>query len=118
MKIRTVFLLPVIAFCSVTLSWGLTWDVTNTMTATLDSDGVLTITTTKDAEAIPDYGWDKWAPWHSDYEDILSIVIGDNVTRIGHMAFYEGVSVTSVTISSSVTSIGQSENMLLGVVLV
>ena len=49
----TFFLCAIFLFSAQT--WGQTWEVTPTMTAVLDSKGVLTISTTKEeGEDIPD----------------------------------------------------------------
>ena len=39
--------------------------------------------------------------------DIISVMVGTNVTTIGNAAFYQATNLTSVTIPASVTSIGQ-----------
>jgi len=106
-------------FCFILLfsarTWGQTWNLTPTMTATLDSAGVLTVSTTLDAEAMPNYFYDGLfnasAPPYRN-ADIRSVVIKDKVTSIGNNAFGymmgNGVlsRITSVTIPNSVTSIG------------
>ena len=101
MNLKTFFL--TVIFSVYTLSgWGQTEYLTETMTATLDAKGVLTISTTADAEAMPDlWQLNMWA------DDILAIIIEDKVTTIGSNAFNYCHNLTSVTISNSVTKIGE-----------
>ncbi len=66
-------------------------------------DGVLTISGTGEME---DYSYGD-APWYTDQENIISIVIKDGVTSIADYAFYICENLESVTIPSSVTSIGR-----------
>jgi len=86
---------------------GQTWSLSPTMTAVLDCDGVLTISTTKAAgEAMPDYDWNT-APWYAVFSDVHSLDIKDKVTTIGNYAFFDCNSLTSVNIPNSVISIGK-----------
>lgn len=87
------------------LSWGETWKLTETMTATLDEKGVLTISTTKNAEAMPSY-MDVKPPWYDDCLRILSVVIQNKVTSIGNAAFHDCTELASVSIPNTVTEIG------------
>ena len=105
---RTFFLLCVISLCSA-LSWGQTWNLTATMSATLNN-GVLTVTTTANAEAMPDYHIVNSLPppWYDVRNNIRSVVIGDGITTIGVVAFGLCESLTSVTFPNSVTTIGAS----------
>ena len=90
-------------------SWGQTWNLTPTMTATLDDNGVLTISTTASGgEAMPAY---HLLPWYNKSNIILSIVsvvIKDGITTIGDQTFMWCSNLTSVTIPNSVTNIGQN----------
>ena len=55
------------------------------------------------------YVSDNWisdTPWYDYHEDIETVVIGAGVTSIGHYAFYECSSLTSIRIPDGVTSIG------------
>ena len=86
MKIKTFFFFLLFSVCA-TLGWGQTWNLSETMTAVLDSDGVLTISTSKaEGEAMPDYSSYN-TPWQDIKDRILSVVIGDKVTTIGTCAF-------------------------------
>ena len=66
------------------------------------TDGVLTISGTG---AMKDYYSNK-SPWYNNHSSITSVTIGTGVTSIGDWAFSECSSLTSVTIPNSVTSIG------------
>ena len=82
---------------------GIVWNLSPTMTATLDN-GVLTISTNKDAEAMPDYDMDA-PPWEDEKNNIFSVVIEKSVISVGNSAFRE-CNLTSVSLSGSVISIG------------
>jgi len=76
-----------------------TWQLTPTMTATLSSEGVMTISTTANSEAMPNYHipYNTSAPpWYGLREKIYSIVIEDKVTGLGTEAFYGCDNVTTV----------------------
>ena len=82
-----------------------TWNLTPTMTATLDlSTNVLTIKTAMTSEAMPYF--DRGVPWASVRSTITSIIIETGVTSIENNAFYGCSSLVSITIGNSVTSIG------------
>jgi len=99
-KKLTFFLCAVFLFAA--QSWGQTLNLTPTMTAVLDNNGVLTISTTKaEGEAMPD-GSASIKNW-----TVRSVVIKDKVTSIGTYNFYNLTDLISVTISNSVTSIGE-----------
>ncbi len=55
---------------------------------------------------IPNYTEDSPAPWHDQRESILHVRIGDGITAIGSMAFYECDAIVSVTLPAAVTRIG------------
>ena len=80
---------------------NLTWE--------LSCDGVLTITGTGE---MYNYGYQGasdfiFAPWNEYRESILSVIIEEGVTSIGRSAFDDCTSLTSVTIPSSITYIGE-----------
>ena len=82
------------------------WNLTATMTAVLDCEGVLTISTTlAEGEKMPDYTYEG-TPWYSVRDKIISAVIEDNVTSIGSYTFCYSSNLTSVAIPNSVKSIG------------
>ena len=114
MKQKITFFLCIVFLFS-TQAWGQTWNLTPTMTAVLDGNGTLTISTTKtEGEAMPDYllfteSPSRVAPWYQNRSSIKSIMIGDKVTSIGNYAFgalnsgESCSSVTSVTTTSVIT---------------
>ena len=68
---------------------------------TLDSEGVLTISGSGDMH---DYVYSS--PWHENGNQIRSVLMENGVTGIGNFAFFECISLTSMTIPDSVTCIG------------
>ena len=107
MKIRTVFLLCVASLCSALSLGQTTYNLSNTMSATLNN-GVLSITTTANSEEMPDVDYNnyQYPLWYSVTKSIHTVVIGDNITTIGMYAFID-CGLTSMTIPNSVTAIGQ-----------
>ena len=105
MKFRSVFLIGALFLCFLPV-WGQTWNLSSTMTAVLNGEGLLTIATTADAEAMPNYDSNSNPPWYNYRSNILSIRIGEGVTGIGSFAFYQCGRITSLTIPNYVTSIG------------
>ena len=89
-------------------SWGQTWNLSPTMTATLDKNGVMIIATSKSSEAMPDYTSTDNVPWRTVRNDILSLVIENKVTTIGNVTFGFCTSLKKVTIANSVERIGLS----------
>ncbi len=77
-----------------------TYTVSSTVTATLDSDGVLTV---KGTGAV--YCEDEY-PWYDDRYSIKSVVIGSGITELGEACFYGCTALKSANIPSSVTTIG------------
>jgi hypothetical protein len=103
MKIRTILILCTISFCY-TQSWGQTWNLTKTMTATLEKN-VLTVSTTLDAEKMSDYDWGEDI-WHESISEIHSVIIEDGITDIFDWAFCHSPNIKTVTIAGSVEYIG------------
>jgi len=86
---------------------GLRWSLT--------ADGTLTIT---GRGAMPDYtqeelvmterAWEKPpVPWLEYDADLRAVVIGEGITHIGDYTFYDAQQVTSVTLPSTLRSIGK-----------
>ncbi|MDR0797074.1 MAG: leucine-rich repeat domain-containing protein [Tannerella sp.] len=99
MRHRTFFYFCAFFICT-TISRGQTWDLTDTMTATLDDKGVLTVTTTAESEDMPNEEWFAMIEQHR--LDIHSVVIGENVTSIVSWGFAHCVMLKSVTMANSV----------------
>lgn len=82
--------IPISHFCVVflftTQIWGQTWNLSHTMTATLDNAGIMTISTSANSEAMPDFSL-YGTPWNDLYDNIFSVVINNKVTTIGNCAF-------------------------------
>ena len=100
MKQRIIYFIFAVLLFSAP-SWGQTWNLSPTMTATLDN-GVLTISTSASSEAMPDYS----TPWSDVRDDIKSVVIVDKVTTIGANAFQNCTNLISVVFSNTIVSIG------------
>ena len=75
------------------------------LTATLDANGVLTLSGTG---PMYDYSTLNLPPWFSVSTSIKKIVIPDGVTYIGRTAFYNCKNLTQVDMMASVTAIGNS----------
>ncbi len=74
------------------------------VTAVYD-DGTLTITGTG---AMYDYSYESGstAPWYQERNSITRVVIGEGVTYIGNRAFYNLTNLTTITIPTSLASVG------------
>jgi uncharacterized protein YjdB len=96
------------ATCEVTVeviavsSWQIGYPTPSDVTATLFNDGTLSI---QGKGAMQNWEY-QTAPWQSYRGDIKTAVLGSGVTTIGNYAF-ENILMTFVTISNSVTSIGE-----------
>ena len=76
---------------------------TGPLTWALGADGTLTISGKGE---MPDYSSEFPSPWYEYRENISSVVIGNDVTKIGEMTFVWCENMTSVTIGNSVIYIG------------
>ena len=65
-----------------------------------------TLTISGDGE-MASYSSDSPAPWYDHKNDVKKLIVGDNITGIGAYAFYDCISIESVTIGDSVASIGK-----------
>ena len=75
------------------VSGNISWRIT---------DGTLTISGIGN---MPNYTMGA-APWYSFRESLTKVVIGNTITSIGKLAFYESTNLTEVSISEKVTFIG------------
>lgn len=87
-------------FAASTLQSGTCGD---SITWNLDTDGLLTINGTG---AMTDYELYSDVPWYNRRVQVKAVSIGNNVTRIGDLAFNRLEELTTVSIPDSVTSIG------------
>ena len=76
------------------------------LTWVLDSEGTLTISGTGEMEDYYLPGHGKDSPWYVHHDMLQAVMIQDGVTSVGDCAFYNCSSLTSVSISDSVTSLG------------
>jgi len=106
MKIRTFSLLCVFSIYPM-ISWGQSWKLSKTMTATLDK-GIFTLKTTKESEAMPDFANESKIPWRFDRAKIISINIEEGIVTIGERCFLNCRSITSITLPNSLTSINDA----------
>ena len=107
MKSKSLLLTAIMAIIVMSSASAQTWSCgypnAADVTATLGSDGTLTISGTG---AMADYICSSCMPWNSANSQITQVVIEDGVTSIGNEVFAYCTKLTSVTISNSVTSIG------------
>ena len=75
------------------------------LTWTLSCDSTLTISGTG---AMADWGLASNVPWYAYRNAIKTVVIEEGVTTIGARAFHSCYNLTSITIPSTVTQIGQN----------
>ena len=85
---------------------------TGPLTWVLSEDGTLTISgkgEMPDFEYLRDGSIDSiTSPWDKYRDDITCVIVGDEVSKIGELAYFKCVNLTSVTIGSSVTAIGNA----------
>ena len=77
------------------------YEVSDTINATLSSDGVLTISGSGE---MPDYTERKLAPWNG--ENIKKVIVENGITSIGEYAFYNMPSITEVEFPEGLLEIG------------
>ncbi len=65
-----------------------------------------TILTISGSGAMPDYTMDG-SPWEEEMESITEVIINDGITHIGENAFFEAKNLATITIPTSVISIGR-----------
>ena len=99
-----VKIMPLVFFFTIN-SYGQTWEIgypnAADVIATLE-DGTLTISGTGEMKYV------GFPPWDSFKNSITSVIIGDGVSNIGGLAFFNCSNLTSVKIGNSVASIGES----------
>jgi len=101
-----LLILTAFSFYSV-FCWSQTWNLSNTMKATLDKN-ILTIRTTLSAEAMPNFPNSYTSVWDDVRDSIYSVVIEENVTTIGNYAFFRCDYLKSISFPKSIQSIGLS----------
>lgn len=74
---------------------GLTWSL-NGNTLVISGTGAMT-----------DYYTDNLAPWYDYRNEIYQISLPEGLSRIGNLAFYNCINISSVTLPSTVTDIGE-----------
>ena len=89
---------------SLTGPWDLSWTSVNSkVTATLTSDGTMTISGTGTTKLISSA---ESVPWYSVREKIKKVVITDGINNVPSYAFTGCVNLTDVTLGSNVWTIG------------
>ena len=72
------------------------------------SGGVLTVSKTSGNGAMADYTGPNGQPWKDSRNDITSIVVSEGVIHVGNYAFRQCVNAASVSLPSTLTSIGSN----------
>ena len=108
-RVLALFTSLVLVLTSVTLvasAEDTVYTVSDTITATLTSDGTLTFSGTGD---IPDYGaaTSKRPPWNGNL-DIKKVIFEDGITSIGNYIIRQCYNVAVIDIAGSVTNISGS----------
>ena len=80
----TFFLCAILLFAA--QSWGQTWKLSENMTADLDANGLLTISTTKSSEDMP---YRSTPYWYSN------VKMANSVKTIGRLSFNNCINLTS-----------------------
>lgn len=71
---------------------------------TLSDDGILTLSGEGD---MPDPLWDEFqSPWYDCRDSITKAVVGEGITSIGGMAFYDHKNLSEIDIQGDITFIG------------
>lgn len=81
-----------------------TYTLSSTITATLDSDGLLTI---QGSGKMPSYSSEN-PPWNAQRNQIKKVKINSGITEIGEAAFYECSQLKEADIADSVTVINKA----------
>ncbi len=89
--------------CMVMASVVKTYVVSDTISATLDTDGVLNI---KGEGDMPDYTSTEGMPWFNEAGSIKKISVNQGITSIGRNNFCKSANCTTVWISTTITAIG------------
>ena len=106
-KIMSIYLIIVLLMnfipMNVIAATQQSYEVSDTINATLSSDGVLTISGSGE---MPDYTERKLAPWNG--ENIKKVIVEKGITVIGNYAFYNMPSITEVELVEGLIEIGLS----------
>ena len=89
------FSLPVRADASGTCGEGLTWTLTGNRLSISGSG------------AMYDYTDEQMPPWYDHAADVGYVVVGEGVTRVGRLAFFNLENMANASLPSTVTSIGE-----------
>ena len=90
---------------AVTNTWNISANADESVIATLDENGLLTIS---GEGSMKDWEFNSTSEWHSIKTQIKQLKIEEGVTNIGNHAFFGCTQLSEIEIPNSITNIGES----------